>query len=474
MRGVAEHRGTPIVIAVVVFVWGLGPAAAQEQGPALVQTVGRAGGLLSVQNQQGDTIELTIPPGALAEDVEISLRPLSLAPSNAIAAHVFPGVELLPDGLSLLAPAKLKLIPAAPVADPCMVILYHVRSAEYVVPLALERPRADEEEDPNDDAGEEGRAGEDEQGADDIVEDPNDEIAGYIEHFSMYGGGEPTMSEVGTLADLAFAMIPPYDPYGYLAFEEALSDVMHVKKAIAKLGGDDPFPNKVEEAVLAHLKDFLAEPRPEPPCDPDYLQAAVAYFRIMNLFGLPVYEDDARNEEVAAVRAQMEDLFKEVADRCLRQFNLYINIDVIWTDSLEKNYNGVVNLGWQVMGDDSSYVYGTAELPTTGGGEYDMVTTTFDGVWYVVAEGTVVMATDDAGVMTDLVLELTLSGEVLEEVVSCIPYGCVSAMASYHHEKSLSLSLRGLSSTVVTIESFEEGTAITTTTLEHITAPLEQ
>jgi len=157
--------------------------------------------------------------------------------------------------------------------------------------------------------------------------------------------------------------------------------------------------------VLAHLKDFLAEPRPEPPCDPDYLQAAVAYFRIMNLFGLPVYEDDARNEEVAAVRAQMEDLFKEVADRCLRQFNLYINIDVIWTDSLEKNYNGVVNLGWQVMGDDSSYVYGTAELP---------------------------------------------------------------------HEKSLSLSLRGLSSTVVTIESFEEGTAITTTTLEHITAPLEQ
>ena len=91
-----------------------------------------------------------------------------------------------------------------------------------------------------------------------------------------------------------------------------------------------------------------------------------------------------------------------------------------------------------------------------------------------VTDAAVVMATDDAGVMTDLVLELTLSGEVLEEVVSCIPYGCVSAMASYHHEKSLSLSLRGLSSTVVTIESFEEGTAITTTTLEHITAPLEQ
>jgi len=470
MRGIADRRGALAVFVTVVFVWGLGQAVAQEEEPALVQTVGRAGGLLSVQNQQGDTIELTIEPGALAEDVEISLRPLSAPPSNAIAAHVFPGVELLPDGLSLLTPAKLELIPAAPVADPCTVILYHVRSAEYVVPLALEPPPANEEEDPNDDAG---QIGQDKPGGEGIVEDPNDEIAGYIEHFSMYGGGEPTMSEAGTLADLAFAMIPPYDPYGYLAFEEALSDVMHVKEAIAKLGGDDPFPNKVEEAVLSHLKDFVAEPRPEPPCDPDYLQAAVAYFRIMNLFGLPVY-DDAKNEEVAAIRGQMEDLFKEVADRCLRQFNLYINIDLIWTEGLEKNYNGVVNLGWQVMGDDPSYVYGTAELPTTGGGQYGMATTTFDGVWYVVAEGEVVMATDEAGVMTDLVLELTLSGEVLEEVESCIPSGCASVMANYHYEKPLSLSLKGLASTVVTIEPFEEGTAITTTTLEHIAAPLEQ
>jgi len=471
MRAVASHPGLLTIFVAVLLVGSGGYAVAEDEGPAVIQTVGKDGGALCAQNQQGDTIELTIPPGALVEDVEISVRPLSAPPSNAIAAHVFPGVELLPDGLSLRTPAKLELIPAMPLADPCRVILYHVRTAEYVVPLALEPAPANEEEDPNDDVG---HIGQDKPGGEGIVEDPNDEIAGYIDHFSMYGGGEPTMSEAGTLADLAFAMIPPYDPYGYLAFEEALSDVMHVKEAIAKLGGDDPFPNKVEEAVLAHLKDFLAEPRPEPPCDPDYIQAATAYFRIMNLFGLPFYEDDARYDEVAAVRQQMQDLFKEVADRCLRQFNLYINIDVIWNEGLEKNYNGVVNLGWQVMGDDPSYVYGTAELPTTGGGQYGMATTTFDGVWYVVAEGEVVVVEDEAGVITDLVLELALRGEVLEEVVSCIPSGCASVMASYHYEKSLSLSLKGLSSTVVTIEPFEEGTAITTTTLEHISAPLEQ
>jgi hypothetical protein len=349
-----------------------------------------------------------------------------------------------------------------------MVFLYHVQSEEFVVPLDDEFPQVFMVKDANEVEGQG-------SGADDPAEqeDPN-EIAGYISHFSMYGGGEPTVSEAQTLADLAFEMIPPYDPYGYLAFEEALGYIVGIKKMIAKLGGDDPAPGKVEEAVLAHIKDFLAEPRPEPPCNADYIQAATAYFKIMNLFGLPFYEDSAKYNEVEAVRKQMGDLFEEVVDRCLRQFNLYINIDVIWGENLEKNYRGVVHLGWQVMGDNPSYVYGTAMLPTTGSGQYGVVDTTFDGVWYVVAEGAVVVVEDEAGVVTDLVLELTLSGEVLEEVVSCNPSGCASAMSSYHYEKPLSLSLKGLSSTVVTIEAFEGGTAITTTTLQQVEAPLEQ
>ena len=73
-----------------------------------------------------------------------------------------------------------------------------------------------------------------------------------------------------------------------------------------------------------------------------------------------------------------------------------------------------------------------------------------------------------------MVLELTLRGEVLEEIVSCIPSGCISALSSYHYEKPLSLSLRNATSTVVTIEAFEGGMAITTSTLERVEAPLEQ
>ena len=447
-----QQRGVLSILASVLFVWAGGYAAAQDGESAVVETIGKDGGILCGRNQQGDIIELAIPAGALTEDVEISLCPLSTPVSDAIAAHVFPGVEILPDGLSLLVPARLELIPAVPVADPCMVVLYHVRSAEFVVPLDSQ-PASEDDED-----GENGKG----------------EIAGYLSHFSMYGGGEPTLSEAEALAEMAFEMIPAYDPYGYQAFEEALHIALQTKKMIALLGGEDPYPNNIEEAVFEHIKDFLAEPRPEPPCDPDYIQAALAYFRAMSLLGLPVYDDLEKDNEVAAVHSQMEDLFQEVANRCLRQLNLYINIDVIWGENLEKNYNGVVNLGWQVYGDDPSYVYGTAMLPVTGGGQYGATTTTFDGVWYVVAEGSVVLAEDVAGVMTDLVLELALRGEVLEEVVSCNPFACVSSMSSYHYETALSLSLKGTSTTVVTIEPFEEGVAITTTTLEQVVAPLEQ
>ncbi len=450
----AHHRRILSIWTIVLLFWVLGHATAQEGEFALVETVGRNGGVLCTWNERGDAIELAIPPGALTENVEISICPSSTPASNVIAAHIFAGVELLPDGLSLLVPAQLRITPADSVADPCAVLLYHVWSEDFVVPL--------DQPSPSEDNGDADRA------------EDGEAIVGYLDHFSMYGGGQPTQAEAQAQAEMAFEMIPPYDPYGYQALEEALSFVLKWEKATIKLGGDDPYANRVKEAVLAHLKDFLAEPQPEPPCDPDYIQAALAYFRIMNLFGLPVYDAPVKNSDVAAVRAQMESLFEEVADRCLRQLNLYINLDVLWGESLEKNYRGIINLGWQVMGDDSRYVYGTGELPVAGSGEYGVATSEFDGVWYVIAEGAVVMVTDEAGVMTDLVLELTLRGEVLEEVTSCIPSGCISTISSYHYERPLSLSLRSATNTVVAIETFEGGTAITTTTLERVEAPLEQ
>ena len=83
---------------------------------------------------------------------------------------------------------------------------------------------------------------------------------------------------------------------------------------------------------------------------------------------------------------------------------------------------------------------------------------------------------EDAKVVDFVIKRLgsDLPREVLEEMVSCIPDGCISMMASYHHEQALSLSLKGTSATTVTIEPFEEGVAIITTTLEQVSAPLAQ
>ncbi len=458
----ANPREILVIFLIVLAAWGVAVADDPNDGPAISLVVGKIGGILSAQNAQGDTIELTIPPGALTEDVIITLRPLSTPVVDPVGKHVFPGVELLPAGLELLVPATLELIPAQP-ADPAAVVLYHVRSEDFIVPLSpLPTPELIEGEEP-------------------VEEEPpkeeSERIAGCINHFSNYGGGEPTADEAQALADLAFAMIPDYDPYGYEAFRSAVSDMLALVKMMAQLGADDLYDlynGKIEEAVLAHVRDFLAEPRPEPPCDSDYLHAVIGYFEVMALIGLPVYDDVELNREVDAVRSQMQDLFTEVADRCLHQLNLHINIDIIWGEALEKNYNGTINLGWQIYGDDPTYVYGTGELPTTGGGQYGITTTTFDGVWYVVAEGSVNQAVNEAGVVTDMVLNLTLSGEVMEEVTSCNPMGCASATSSYHQEKPLTLSISNMTNTIVTMEAFEGGMAITTTTLEPVTDPLSQ
>lgn len=54
---------------------------------------------------------LTIPPGALAQDTVIEIKPSSVSQSSITSARVFPGnvIELLPSGLTFSTPAELRL-----------------------------------------------------------------------------------------------------------------------------------------------------------------------------------------------------------------------------------------------------------------------------------------------------------------------------------------------------------------------------
>ena len=225
--------------------------------------------------------------------------------------------------------------------------------------------------------------------------------------------------------------------------------------------------------VLEYVKNFLEEPRPEPPCDPDYMAAAFAYFKMMAMLGLPVFDNTVKNQEVEAVRQQLTDLLSEIIGRCRFQLNLYINIDMLLDCGLNKNYNGVINLGCS-SGDTGVSVYGTGILPLTGGGQFGAVTTTIGGSWYVIASGSIDFKCDKNDIPVDLILTLTISGQVLEMIDSYAGDMLISATTNdYHQDKTLTLPIGG-SYTQVGIESFDGGVSITTTTLEQINDPMAQ
>ena len=418
----------------------------------VIRMVGVLGETLTVTNSLGDIISLEIPIGALQAETEITLRSLNASLIDPIAKNVFPGVEILPDGVTFLVPAKLKVVFAEPLESGAIALLYHVKTAEFIVPL------------------------------DDLIVTETT-IEGYISHLSDYGGGEPSPAEAQALADLALEKIPSSGTYGYDESLEAISDALAICQMIVLLGGGNSCREEIATLALLEVENFLTQPRPEPPCDPDYIKAAFGYWKIITLLGLPSFDDPVQDQEAQAVYKQISDLIDEIIQRCYTQLelkinlNLKINIDVIWDEILKKNYNGEINLGWDTSGygtGGATYVYGTGILPVTGGGDYGPVTTTFSGAWYIVAEGSVEAISSENGSLMDMILEVDLSGVVLETVVSCTPDKCVSADTNQTTQIILRIPVRGGAHTQVEIEYFDGGKAITTVTLEMINDPMAQ
>jgi hypothetical protein len=103
----------------------LAPADPLDVTPALdtahraATTIGSAGGTLDATGADGTTYELHIPAGALVSDQDISMTPVSSIAGLPFTSLVG-AVDLQPDGLQLLAPARLTITPAGgapPLAD---------------------------------------------------------------------------------------------------------------------------------------------------------------------------------------------------------------------------------------------------------------------------------------------------------------------------------------------------------------------
>lgn len=75
-------------------------------------TIGSNGGSLDVTGADGSAYTLTVPPGALLDDTNITMQPVTSMTGSPFARQV--AVELLPDGLQLRDFATLSIRPATP------------------------------------------------------------------------------------------------------------------------------------------------------------------------------------------------------------------------------------------------------------------------------------------------------------------------------------------------------------------------
>jgi hypothetical protein len=110
---------------------------AVDPSRAVSATIGSAGGTLSTVTADGSTITLTLPRNALAGDEQVTMTPLLTLSGGGI--KLLAGVQLGPNGLRLLQPAKLDIAAAhSPPRSQQVAFGYQGNGSQFgLVPLAL-------------------------------------------------------------------------------------------------------------------------------------------------------------------------------------------------------------------------------------------------------------------------------------------------------------------------------------------------
>jgi hypothetical protein len=97
---------------------------------AVTQDVGTAGGTIEATAADGTVTTLVIPAGALPGPVDITLTPLSALDGLPFSGGLAGGVQMAPDGLQLLRPARLTIAPASPPAGAVRLPFGYARAGE--------------------------------------------------------------------------------------------------------------------------------------------------------------------------------------------------------------------------------------------------------------------------------------------------------------------------------------------------------
>lgn len=91
-----------------------------DEARSVTRMIGPAGGTLEVRTAVGDTLRLTVPPDALLADVAITATPVTSASGASDVGARATGLQLLPEGLTLLEPATLEVTTADATATPAI------------------------------------------------------------------------------------------------------------------------------------------------------------------------------------------------------------------------------------------------------------------------------------------------------------------------------------------------------------------
>jgi hypothetical protein len=237
-----------------------------------------AGGTLEVTAANGTTLQLVILPGALADDTQITMTPLSSLTGLPFDATLVGAVQLGPEGLTLLKPAQLTIVPGAAVPPDRQVTFgYHGTGAEF----HLEPP-----------------------------EPAIDRITLDIAHFS--GAGLVNASQ--SAAEQAAAAHEPTS--GWDQYMQAIGAVLQAERTNQLLGKQpDPTLDAQMAALIAGLYRDVVLPAVQAAANSDEafqlgLQYGFAFMRMQQLLG-----GSADSPEAKAITLALQTALNAAVDR---------------------------------------------------------------------------------------------------------------------------------------------------------------
>lgn len=277
----------------------------QKRQVIMTKSISSAGGRLALSNYNGDSVIITIPAGALVDDVNITMRILDKPPVSSVSKIVFPGLVLEPSGLIFKKPANLEIKFSNSLVDELLIFTLNQRDQIRII---------------------------------ETNKISNSLVRGEILHFSPYFVGIPTLDELITLL---FEIVVYGGDMNALGILETLGDVYSLVGYGNILNALDQ-SDKSNEAVDA-AKSMLTEKAfeilgsiPSNPCG-DY-QTSLGYFTQVMAKILP------GSDALKMINLQAINIEKECESEGPFDICKYVSEISVSKDALQLDKNGTHQL----------------------------------------------------------------------------------------------------------------------------------